>query len=59
MISGWPSFASSPATRQSQANASSQPPPRAYPVAATTGFGMRATASNALVSAVARKDIWE
>ena len=53
LISGWPSFASAAATRQSQARASSQPPPRAYPViAATTGFGIRATASNALVSAL-------
>ena len=52
LISGWPSFASAAATRQSQARASSQPPPRAYPViAATTGFGIRATESNALVSA--------
>ena len=48
-ISGWPSLASAAATRQSQASASSQPPPSAYPAtAATTGLGMRAIASNAL-----------
>ena len=46
-ISGWPSFALSPHTRKSAHRASSQPPPRAYPVtAAMTGFGMRATAVN-------------
>ena len=48
MISGWPNSAVSDATIMSHASASSQPPPSAYPVtAATTGFGIRATAVTA------------
>ena len=35
-VSGWPSRADSPATRRSQARASSHPPPRAQPVTAAT-----------------------
>ena len=58
LISGWPSLASAETTRQSQASAISQPPPRAYPaIAATTGFGMRPTEPNARVSAPARADM--
>ena len=57
-ISGWPRVASSATTRQSQASASSQPPPRAYPVTeATTGLGIRATASKAAESGPARSAI--
>ena len=54
-ISGCPSLAFSPTTRKSQARASSQPPPNAYPVtAATVGFWMRATEVMELCSAADR-----
>ncbi|CAM5728216.1 hypothetical protein SALBM311S_07318 [Streptomyces alboniger] len=57
-ISGWPSLASSAAIRKSAQSASSQPPPRAYPVtAATTGLGMRATAVNASCRSRERRTI--
>ena len=57
-ISGWPSRALSPATRRSQHSASSQPPPRAYPVtAAIVGLGIRATAVKADCRATERSTI--
>jgi hypothetical protein len=43
-ISGWPNSARSEATIMSQASASSQPPPRAYPDTAATS-GVRSAAS--------------
>ncbi len=44
-VSGWPSFALSPAIRMSQAMASSQPPPRQKPlIIAITGLGKRSIA---------------
>ena len=47
-ISGWPNLARVEANRTSQARASSQPPPSAYPLtAATTMRGMAASASRA------------
>src|SRR5262249_51081567 len=50
-ISGWPSWAPSPATRKSAHSASSRPPPSAYPVtAATTGLPILATAVNVACS---------
>ena len=45
--SGWPNFAVSAATRMSHASASSQPPPRAYPlIAAIVGRGNRSISAN-------------
>ena len=47
VISGWPNLAVSAAMMKSQASASSQPPPRAWPAtAAMMGFLMRAMRSN-------------
>jgi hypothetical protein len=47
LISGWPNFAVSAASRMSHAMASSQPPPSAYPAtAATTGLRSRAKRSH-------------
>ena len=54
LISGWPKVASSAAIRISAHRASSQPPPRAYPLtAATTGFGIDARARKASWSTAA------
>jgi len=54
LISGCPKTASLPAMSMSQAIASSQPPPSAYPrMAAMTGRGIDATASNAARNAFA------